>query len=280
MSSIVFLLILVVVALLIWRLYSKFKIPKTNCLSLVTGGVKSGKSTLSVYLAISNYKRRLFVWKVKKAFCKLFNKPIAEMPLLYSNVPLKCNFVLLTQNVLLRKVRIRYGSVVYIQEASLVADSMLIKDKDTNNALLLFNKLFGHESKGGLLVYDTQCILDVHYAVKRSLANYFYIHHKTTIPFFVLLKVRELMYSDDGSAINTITGDLEDNLKTIVIPKSIWKKFDCYCYSIFTDDLPVSDTIVDGKRLYDLKCRSLVSFRSDFNFNIDSTKGVVHIEKK
>ena len=65
------------------------------------------------------------------------------------------SYVPLTDDLLLRKKRFVYGSVIYVQEASLVADSQLIRDMDINERLMLFNKLIGHETKGGVIIYDT-----------------------------------------------------------------------------------------------------------------------------
>ena len=244
-----------------YKISKHFKVPKIACVSLTTGGVKSGKSTFSVYLAISTYKRIHRRWKVRKVFQTLFNKPIDEEPLLYSNIPLSVPYVPITLDLLQRKIRPRYGSVAYVNEASLLCDQMLYKDDELSERLTLFNKLFGHETCGGYLVYDTQCIGDVHYAVKRSLSNYFYVHHlEKRIPFFLVAKVREERYSDDtGTITNTYSEDVEDNLKTVIIPKSVWKKFDAYCFSVLTDSLPVSDNVLKGTT--DLKAREIVSFR-------------------
>ena len=248
-------------AFIFYKISKHFKLPKIACVSLTTGGVKSGKSTFSVYLAISTYKRIHRRWKVRKVFQTLFNKPIDEEPLLYSNIPLSVPYVPITLELLQRKIRPRYGSVAYVNEASLLCDQMLFKDDELNERLTLFNKLFGHETCGGYLVYDTQCIGDVHYAVKRSLSNYFYVHHlEKRIPFFLVAKVREERYSDDkGTITNTYSEDVEENLKTVIIPKSVWKKFDAYCFSVLTDSLPVSDNVLKGTT--DLKAREIVSFR-------------------
>ena len=67
--------------------------------------------------------------------------PLQPEPLLYSNIPLSCPYVPLTKELLLRKKRFVYGSTVLISEASLVADSQLIKDKVINERLLKFFKL-------------------------------------------------------------------------------------------------------------------------------------------
>ena len=181
-------LALAIVGLLLFlfiRWYKKFKFPKTNCIALVTGGVKSGKTTFALGLALSTYKKELLSWKIRKVFCTLFHKDIAEKPLLYSNIPLSVPYVPITQSLLLRETRPAYRSVFLINEASLVADSQLFKDADINERLMFFNKLFGHETMGGHLIYDTQCIQDLHYSIKRCLSEYFYIHHiETRISFF------------------------------------------------------------------------------------------------
>lgn len=269
-KDLIIFVIILVLAFVGYKILSKFKTPKLNSLVMVTGGVKAGKSTISVHLALSTFKRNRRRIKIKNFFNKLFKKPLLELPLLYSNVPLACSYVPLDLDLLLRQKRFVYGSVIYLQEASLVADSQLIKDKDINNQLLLFNKLIGHETKGGTLIYDTQCIADVHYGIKRSMSNYFYVHHIVKwIPFFIVAYVRELMYSDDGSIINNNAGDLEQELKKILIPKSVWKKFDCYSYSTFTDNLEVSKNVVNLTNSKNLKCSKVVSFRPDYNIDLE-----------
>ena len=276
-KHLIYLILVGVGVFFLFKWYRKYKVPKINSLTMVTGGVKSGKSTFSVYLAISTHKRNVRKVKFMNFFRKMFNRKLQDIPLLYSNVPLGVNYVPLTLDLIMRKDRFVYGSVIYVQEASLLADSMLIKDKDMNNNLLLFNKLIGHETKGGSLIYDTQCIADVHYSIKRSISNYFYIHHLTKLPFFVVAHVRECIYSDDGSIVNNAVADVEKDLQKILIPKSVWKKFDCYCLSTFTDGLPVNNFVKKSTTNSDLKSRDIVSFRKDYNLHIDK---VVQNEKK
>ena len=147
-----------------------------------------------------------------------------------------------------------------MNEASLVADSQLFRDMELNERLMLFNKLFGHETLGGMCIYDTQAIVDLHYSIRRCLSEYFYIHHlNKLIPFFLVAEVREERYCEDNSSINTYENDVEDCLKKVIIPKKIWKKFDAYCFSYLTDDLPVADNIIVGAK--DLKAKDIVSFR-------------------
>lgn len=255
-------LVLVVGLIVIIVLTRKFKKPKISCMALVTGGVKAGKSTFSCALALSKYKSQVRKVRFANFFRRIFRKELFEKPLLYSNVPLNCEYVPLTDDLLLRKQRFVYRSVIYAQEASLIADSQLIKDLDINQRLLLFNKLIGHETKGGYLIYDTQCINDNHYSVKRCISEYFYIHDTIKwIPFILLCHVRELRYSDDGQEINVYEGDVEESMRTVLVSKRIWKMFDAYCYSVLTDHLPVASEVVEGRELLDLKAHKIVSFR-------------------
>lgn len=255
--------ILICVALFfIHKFTSRFKFPKIGSLTLVTGGVKCGKSTFSVGLAIKDHTRQVRKVKFANFFRKLFHKKPYELPLLYSNVPLNCDYVPLTTDLLERKERFAYRSTIYIQEASLVADSMLIKDGELNEKLLHFFKLIGHETMGGACILDTQCVGDLHFSIKRSTSNYFYIHHLVKwIPFFLVAYVQECRYSDDGTVIQAQNQDTEVTLKKVIMLKSTWKKFDSYCYSYLTDDLKVDKKLCQGKMLKDLKARNIVTFR-------------------
>lgn len=237
-------IVVLVVLFLLFRRRKALKEPNVFC---ITGGVKTGKSTVALHLARRKYKKMLFEWKIKRFFCKIFKKPIPEKPLFYSNIKLAFDYVPVTKEILLRQERIRYKSVMLIDESSLVADSMDFKDYETNYDLKLFNKLYGHETRGGYLYYDTQVMRDNHYAIKRCMNSYLWIHHCVKwLPFVILAQVQELFFSEDGEMVNINNGDVEDQLRWLVIPKSIWKKFDCYTYSVFTDNLPVAEKVQHG----------------------------------
>ena len=265
-------IILIAAIVVIFLIAKILKIPKFGNMTLVTGGVKTGKSTMSVWLAVRQYWRQLrkyyilnyvifpaFHWMPFKV-CKRMKK--REKPLFYSNIPIAVkNFVPLTHSLIERTERFRYGSVIYVCESSLVADSQAIKNPLVNEEMLLLNKLIAHETKGGYIFYDTQSIMDNHYAVKRCLSSYFYIHPMRKIPFFCLAWVRELKFSEDNSAVNTFETDVEDTLMLVIIPKKVWKLFDCYCYSALTDHLPVVDQTVPVFKYGDKKARRIISFR-------------------
>lgn len=254
-----FILLFILLIWLLWFLIFKVKRLKLDCVSLITGGVKTGKTTLSVHLAIKKYKSNRRKWLFRKMFLFKRNE---EEPLLYSNIPLTCEYVPVTQEMIERKERINYKSVMYLCETSLIADSMSFKDDLLNERLSLFIKLYGHETHGGSLFLDTQAVSDNHYAVKRCISRNLYIYHLIKwIPFFLVFKVRELYYSEDNSTINVIEEDLEDSMKIVICSKRVWKKFDCYAYSVFTDDCPVNTAIELENKKRDLKVNNLVTFK-------------------
>ena len=274
MNDIGFILILGLIIFLWIYIKRHFKFPKVGSMACVTGGVKSGKSTFSFALAYKEYRRIRFKVKVVNWFRKRFKKALLEEPLFYSTIPVAFPHVLLTKELLLREKRFAYKSVIWVDEASLLADSMCYKDLDVNDRLMLFNKLIAHETKGGIIVYNTQSIADLHYSVKRCLSDTFYVHSTLKwIPFFLVVTVREERYSEDGMVVNSYNEDVEETLKRVIIRKSIWKKFDCYAYSAMTDDLEVADDTVTAKTL---KAARLNSFNPRHDGEFDGQGGVKH----
>lgn len=263
MSSIIFLFIIIAVLVLLYYARVKCKLPKIGSLAVINGGVKCGKSTFAVALAMKEFKRRVRRTKVRNFFIKLLTKKEQlPLPKLYSNIPLAVPYCEITEDLLMRRKRFEYNSVIYINEASLLADSKAISDEQVNIQLLLFFKLIGHETKGGCVILDTHTIADLHYAIKRTTSEYFYIHHLTKwVPFFMIAYVQECRYSDDNSSIFAQNVDLEDTLKKVIIPKSTWKKFDSYCFSYLTDSLPKEDR---EKIAIDLKAKNILSFNPKF----------------
>lgn len=235
----IFMLILIVVAVvLIVFIRKKIKTIKIPAVLLITGAIKTGKSLLSVHLALKTYRKNVFKWWINRPFLMLLRKEVPLKPMLYSNMPLRwTKFNRFTYNILLRKVRIPDKSVVLLDEASLIADSMLFKDNKINDELMLFVKLFGHYTHGGTMIINTQAISDLHFSFKRSLNNYLYIYDTMKLPFITLMHVREMIYSDDNSMTNNFHEDIELSMRKVIIFNRAYKKYDRYYLSIFTDDL-------------------------------------------
>lgn len=269
-NSFLLIILLVVALILFFKIRKSFKVPKIGSLALFTGAVKSGKTTCSLFFAYKNYKRILFKWKIRYYLGKILKKlDVGEKPLFYSNVPLAFPYVEITKEQILRKQRFNYGSVIYISEASLFADNKAYLNAELSDSIMLFNKLIGHMTKGGLLIYDTQAIGDLPIETRRSLGQYFYIHHLLNIPLFPWLigYLREERYSEDGSLVD-INKDNEDDLKKVFINKKIWKYFDCYTYSSFTDHCEsVQDEVIADS----LKTKKIISFR-DFKGGLNDEK--------
>lgn len=249
---------------LLFLLIRNIKNLNISCVFLINGAVKGGKTFLSVYSAILWYKRELFLYYIKCFICFILRKEKPLKPMLYSNIHLRgVKYNLLTISILRREVKIPPKSVILMDEASLVADSMLYKDTDINEDIKLFVKLFGHYSKGGHLIINTQAIEDLHFNFKRCISKHLYIYKRVKFPFFTIMKVREMLYSSDNANItNVIQSDIEDSLKTLIVPNKYYKYYDCYCYSIFTDSLPlyaVYDTKMK-KRKDSLKTDKIPSF--------------------
>lgn len=283
--SIVFILLLLFIFFVLFKLWKKFKFPKMTALTVFTGAVKVGKTGVSLACAINLYKKVRRRWKFKKFFQALFRKPISEEPLFYSNIPLATfDYCKLTTDHILRKVRFNYKSVVFVDESALLADSQLIKEKDLNQQLLEFFKLFGHETHCGYGVFNSQCLTDLHYALRRCTSQYFYIHHTSKhIPFVCVASVREERYSEDGTTINTYSEDVEESLKLILFRKNTFKKYDCCCYSSLTDWLPTKNVVIYNAKKDNLKAEELISFRPELaNIfqRIENQKKYYELEKE
>lgn len=263
-SGLILIIILVLILVVLFKLIHKIKKLKLDAVTIINGGVKCGKTTLAVCLALRQYKKNLFRYKIRVFFQKIFKKKLDEKPLLYSNIPLKCDYVDLTFDLLLRdKSRFSYKSVVLLSESSLVAGSMDYNSEFVNEKLTLFVKLFGHETRGGALFIETQCLNDNHFAFKRGVNRYIWIHSlQKHFPFFLKYNLREMMYSDGDSNIsNVFNKDVDEDLKFVLVSKKIWKKFDSYCYSKITDDLIVNDNVINNENAKDLGTKNLLRLK-------------------
>ena len=118
--------------------------------------------------------------------------------------------------------------------------------------------------QGGAVFVETQNPSDNHYSLKRCLNRYVFIMHLTKwIPFFLVARVREMAYLDGVDGINNdFNEDIEETMKYLIIPKSIWKKFDAYTYSILTDNLEVNRQIIQPYEVDSLKTKDILSLKS------------------
>ena len=235
----------------LYLVYRKnFKNIKCPAVTLVTGGVKCGKSLLCVKLAVKDYKKRHRIWWIKT---KVFRK-IIEEPLFYTNCTITFGNLkkgkahkldncirAVTLETLERNHRFNYGSVIYINEASLMADNMDFNNRERNCDLSLFAKLIGHETRGGVLYLDTQSVLDVHYAFKRVSSTYLFIQKNINFFLFHILYVREMINTENG--VNNFDDDVDTTTRKVLIPFWYHNKYDRYEWSYLTDELDKENMI-------------------------------------
>lgn len=263
-SFLVWLIFIGVIGLVLFLYFRFFKIPKLKNLVFVDGTLGSGKSMLSVNLAVRLYKRNLRFWRINCTLCRLLKRKEPEKPLLYSNIKLRnVPFVLVNRDLLTRNnVRFAYKSVLLLDELSLVVDQMDYKDKELSEKLSVFYKLFRHETRGGYMIMNSQAIGDLHYSAKYCLNDYFYIHSKTRLPFFSLLRVQECRYSADGSVVQNNDEDIENNLKVMLVPNKYFRFYDTYTYSIFSDTYKVASYLREYGKSDSLKADEFVTLKA------------------
>ena len=208
---------------------------------IITGAPKTGKSALCLSLAKKRYNANLIKWYIGKPIFALIkfilrsDKEYPLKPMFYTNIPVAFKHNRLTSEILHLEVKVPKKSVFFIDEVSLMADSMMFKNDKLNLDLLLFFKLAGHITYGGSIFMNSQCVGDVHYSIKRVLGSYLYIHHTNKYPFISVCAVREMVYSDDSQVGNNVTEDLDLTMRRIFFFNRIYKKYDCYCYSTLID---------------------------------------------
>lgn len=243
-------LLIAIGVIVLYIVYRKnFKILKVPSVCLITGGVKCGKSLLSVKLSIRDFRARHRKWWF---FRYILRDKKKEEPMYYTNVQVSFGSIkrkkphrldrcikLCTLDSLLRMERYNYKSVIYIQEASLMSDNMDFNNKVRNVELSLYAKLIAHETRGGALYIDTQSVLDVHYAFKRVASTYFFIQKNMNFLLFHILYVREMINTENG--VNTFQDDVDTTTRKVLIPFWYHYKYNRYEYSYLTDDLKVSN---------------------------------------
>lgn len=262
------LIIIACVLILFIVTWSNYKCIKAGNLTMICGGVKTGKSQLSVREVFRRYNCARAGWKFKMLKYKLTSKKKKEKynlippeePLLYSNVPIGkkgfSHLVPLSYELLTCQQRFAYKSVIYICEASLVNNCMDIKDEDVNDVLQKLYKLIAHETQGGYMYIDTQNPLDVHFGPKRSLSTYYHIYKRTPIKlfgyeFFSIIHLREMMLNAGDKSEEVKNEDPQDaqhegtkGTYWHIIGRKWFKYYDRYCYSALTDHLPVANNTV------------------------------------
>lgn len=288
-NVILLLIFIALVVLLLWFFIFKVKHLKTSDVYFVDGGVKVGKSKVSVMLVV----KRIFVNRLRAHFRNgliwLLNRrrvhynkkhpntpkvlrEYEEIPMLYSNMPLyKVKYNHFALEILELKWRMPHGSVVLLDEASLIADSMTAYGKTktqqeivdyVNEKITIFLKLFGHATHGGLCVYNSQNVVDLHFGFRRCTSTYLMLINRRRFPFFNLISCREIVHDESGDLTNTVTKDVEDDSKPLFVSNKWHKYYDRYYLDILFKHLPKMvnyDVKIENKRKHRVELEEIVT---------------------
>lgn len=243
---------------------------------MTNGNVGSGKTSTNVYLAIKAHRKAHGIWYRRKfIYSKVFKKMAnEEEPLLYSNIPIFKNrrklelypyYSPITREHFTREKRFNFKSVILLDETSLIANSQDYKDLKLSQSLTLWIKLIRHELHGSYrnlfgsyanIYCTTQSKNDNHFAFDRALNQVLYITKSINIPFFRIVWCRELLMID--SVQNNFDDDFKESMTTrwYIIPKSVFNRYNSYCYSFLTDDLLIDNKtrkifkLIDNKEMF------------------------------
>lgn len=232
--------------LIIWLMWHCRSISQDTIL-LITGGVGMGKTSTGLSECLKSFKKKKFRYNFKT---KILRKKNVEKPYIYCNMPLyNVEYKPFTLEHLLREKRFEYDSVIFLNEISLIADSMLAynigKDKAreyVNKQLQLFCKLIRHETlgKGITMILDTQNPNDMAMGGDRCLSSCTQITKCIKwIPFFRVIKCRVMTINVQNVQNNVNESEDISNVDFWrLVPKSIFKKYNSYCYEFLSRDLP------------------------------------------
>lgn len=262
--------ILIVVLVVLFILYKRSKKLKFDSVVMINGSIGTGKTMLCVARAKSDFKKAHSIWWRRTHIYSLLFKRMKneEEPLLYSNIPIYKNrknlelfkyYVPLTKEILQRKRRPRYHSVMLWDESSIMATSMDYKNRELSEEMSFFLKMLRHEVKGSYrniwgshcnLYINTQSKNDNHYSVDRIINQVLYITKSVNIPFFKIIWCRDLLLID--SVQNNFEDDIKESLSTrwFLIPKKIFNTYDSYSYEFLSHDLPILDNNNCSGRVY------------------------------
>lgn len=256
-----FIIIIIIAIVILFIVLKKSKKFTFDNVVMINGCIGGGKSLLSVKIAINSINKAHGIWwRRKYIWSKIFrNIKNEEEPLLYSNIPVKSKYYTpLDNDILLRKKRMHYKSVILIDESSLLATSLDYKDKELSESLSLFLKLVRHSLKGTYknifgtypnVIINTQSKNDNHYAFDRTLNQVLYITKSITIPFFKVIWCRDLLLID--SVINDFDDDIKESISTrwFLIPKKYFRKYNSYAYEFLTRDKNIVNQVEEYKNV-------------------------------
>ena len=214
----------------LWKLFTSYRLKTFDTVVAFTGGLGSGKSFLSVDMAIKLLrKQRRLVW-----FKNLFKKKGEKLPrpLLYTSIPVsiskKENAVILTEKHLLLQEKLVPRSVCFIDEIGSFCSQFDFKAKNAD-VFDEFIRFYRHYTKNGFIVCNDQCSENIVLQVRRRLNTvYNLMGFRKWFGFFYTVKVRNISVSEEIKTIEE--QDTEDNMTTLFGFLPIRRRYDTHCY--------------------------------------------------
>lgn len=247
--------VIIVIGVLLWLKLKPYFI-KYDTLVSFTGGLGSGKTFKSVETALTLYHRQRLKYALRNAFKKKADrKPLPE---LYTNIPVKISrnkyACRLKPEHLLLQERLNEGSVVLIDEVDGFANQFNYnnpcivdtKGDGDNGNFDEFCRFFRHYTKGGFLVFNTQCTANENLTIRRRQNQIVTLFHFRTwglplLPkFLYTVKCRTLTVSDDVKT--EITEDTQDAFRLHIGLLPLTRHYDTYCYSERYNSVPEGKT--------------------------------------
>ena len=232
---------IVIIAVVLWRFFSSYRLKTFDTVVAFTGGLGSGKSFLSTELAVKLLRRkRREVW-----FKNLFRKKGEKLPLpyLYSSIPVEVSkkekAIILTEKHLTLQERLVPGSVCFIDEIGSFCSQFDYKAKNAD-VFDEFVRFYRHYTRNGYLVCNDQCSENIVLQVRRRLNTvYNLMGFRKWFGIFYTVKVRNISVSEEIKTIEE--QDTEDNMTTLFGLLPLRKRYDTHCYAPRYDYVPEGD---------------------------------------
>lgn len=255
--------LLVLIALLILAAFIAYKVikyrikHKIETITCFTGGLGSGKTLMSVDIALKIYRKQIRKWKFKRLklrFLNLFRKEKEEFllpkPLFFSNIPVLLNKKRklyshrLTREHLLLQERIPLNSVILLDEIGAFASQFDFKEKNVINVFDEFVRFYRHYTQGGYIVCNDQCSENINLVIRRRVNLVHNLCNCLVIWRFCFFFERMISISEEIKTIdvrsneNDKENDTQNNM--VFRFKFLWNKgmYDTYCYSGRYDGVP------------------------------------------
>lgn len=236
-------ILIIVLIVIVWKILRSYRLNTYDTVVAFTGGLGSGKSFLSVDMAIRLLKRkRREVWW-KNRFRKKGSAKLPK-PMLYSSIPVRIskkeNALILTEKHLTLQEKLIPRSVCFIDEIGSFCSQFDYKAKNAD-VFDEFIRFYRHYTRNGFIVCNDQCSENIVLQVRRRLNTvYNLMGFRKWFGLFYTVKVRNISVSEEIKTIEE--QDTEDNMTTLFGIMPFFTRYDTHCYAPRYDYVPNGKT--------------------------------------